>query len=190
MNINIFFCLLLSFIFLGSQEKECTNKYWNDIKEENKESILNSETIYDDALKYYKGEFNILDNERTLKLLDTLTSLEQNLKPLYFYLFNKICYKSDGALAGVIGKYCQKILLNDPQYVFGYFKKDKRLFNKYTDLLGYELYFKNKGTSSIKYNIKDFNKILTEKMNKYSGDIKQQKQLFFNKLKEVMKSME
>lgn len=190
MIINIICCLLFSFSLLNPYEEDCTNKYWDDIKDENKEIIMNSKNIYIDALKYYHGEIKMTDNKQTLILLDTLTNLKKEFKPFYFYLFNKICYEADGALASIMGGFCQKIILNNPQYVLVFLKNDKELFNKYVEMLGYELYFKKKGTSSIKYNIEEFNNILTKELKKCPEDIRRQKKILFIKIKEVITKME
>ena len=141
--------------------------YWEDLTDNQKDEILNSKVVNKEALAFYKGERQIGDNNKTIALLDTLSSIinsEEKVTSFYFFLFNQICIKADGALSEILGDYCQRIVLNSPEYVINYFIKNENVLKKYAQYLGYELYFKEEGTSTIEYNYSDFKKMLAGKL--------------------------
>lgn len=110
---------------------------------------LHSELV----LSYYEGNFELSDDSITMKLLDDLVQAPDSILPLTFYLFNNICESSDGALTEMIIEYCIYYIVEHPDFVFAYFKKHNReLMDTYAMLIGYELYFKEEGTSTTPYN--------------------------------------
>jgi hypothetical protein len=169
-------------------------KYWEDLSCSQKSEILNkcnSSVIR----SFYDGQFRPTDNEETQKLLDELVSFNDTVLPLSFYLFNKICAKSDGALAEMVGNYSIEFLVKYPLYLLNYFsheiklKIDEPIWKKYALSTGYELYFKNEGTSSLKYNYKDLKKLLVEtaKGNKESEETLR---IFWQFVDETIKNMD
>jgi hypothetical protein len=105
---------------------------------------------------YYMGEFLPSDDENTSRLLDLLTQKHKDLYPFYIHCFNQICHDSDGALSEIMGPYCLLMMINYPSDIFSYFENDSLKLNNYALLIGYELYFKEQGTSDLKTNYKDF----------------------------------
>lgn len=165
--------------------------YWENLKENQKNDILNSCNISKDVLEFYKGNFNIGDNSQTVKLLNRLSSISDKEKatPLYFYLFNQICIKADGSLSEILGNYCQKIVLSFPSYVVVYLGKNEDILKKYAQYLGYKLYFKEEGTSMIEYSYSDFKKMLSEKAirtKQYSEALT----LFYHEIEQIMNKMD
>jgi len=146
-------------------------KYWEELNDTQKSEILKvckSEPV----TKFYKGDFIVTDNDETFQLIEELTKPTDALLPLYFYLFNKICYMSDGALSEMVGRYSFDVIAKHPVYVFQFFKinDNRELLKKYAMMIGYELYFKEKGTSSISYDYKSLKKRLAEMCEKKELD--------------------
>jgi len=136
--------------------------YWEDMTKVEQERILHLPSIYKNAVKYYQGRFSATDNQSTENLLDTIVSEKISTKEtvFYFYVLNQICLKSDGALSEILGEYCLKFLLRNPVLVLRYFQRNNTVKKIYGEFIGYELYFKEKGTSDIEYNYKDFRRII------------------------------
>lgn len=165
--------------------------YWEALNENQKAEILKSKEINIAAIDFYHGKIKIGDNNITINLLDTITSLHNSkaISSFYFFLFNKICTTADGALSEMLGSYCQKVMLNSPSYVLDYFSRNDNAMKKYAELLGYELYFKEDGTSEIKYSFSDFKKILSNKFGsneKYNDLLKR----FYKEIETNMKGMD
>lgn len=152
----------------ASQQKNCNkNAYWEDLTKTEQESILHSPQIDKNAIKYYCGSFKATENQSTENLLNKIISEKNPAKEtlFYFYIFNQICLKSDGALSEILGGYCMKILLKKPVLVLRYFQRNKKVEKIYGEFIGSELYFKEEGTSDIEYNYKDFKRIIEVKTN-------------------------
>ena len=189
----IIFVLLIELSCLSCQginrQAEQKYPYWENLSEVQKDKILSSNKIGQSVIKLYNGTLSLQDNDESKQLLDTLTNLNGENTPLYFYLFNHICSSPDGAIAELMGEYCQKILLNAPVYVFTYLSKDEILLKKYAEYLGYELYFKEEGTSGIKYNYKDFKGAITKKL-KNTDNLHETLILFYSEIENTLKEMD
>ncbi len=161
-----FFFSALIFHFASAQCCNPNNAYWEQLSDDVKKETITSLKVDANVVNYYKGELKFTDDEKSSRLLDTLTSESKNgnAKALYFYIFNDICAKSDGAISEILGKYCQKIMLNDPLYVLNYFSTHNSIMKTQAQLLGSELYFKEKGLSDIKYDFNSFKKLVNEKI--------------------------
>ncbi len=183
--ISIFILLIsISNVLEASHKKEYV--YWERLNTSEKINFMSSHNINSLVLDYYKGDLKITDNENTFELLEVLVSADSELFPLYYYLFNKICSESDGAISEILGKYCLQIILNDPNYVINYFtfeienlKKNKYCYQLFGEFLGEEMYFKEKGTSDIDYNFKEFKKYLNAHLQLISQQNKNTLSLFY-----------
>lgn len=173
MKFNILIIFTLSLISCASRSntlnETCIDKkfiYWEDLSSREKDNVLNTFKIEKDAIDYYYGKFTLADKDGTMRLLESITSNneQKEITNFYFYIFNQICLKADGAISEIIGKYCQKVIVNNPLYAFNYFKKNKKILEIYANLIGYELYFKEEGTSDIEYDFKDFKKLIEGKL--------------------------
>lgn len=174
-----------------SQQKDSNkNAYWEDLTKVEQESILHSPQIDKNAIKYYYGSFKATDNESTENLLNKIISEKNQTKEtiLYFFIFNQICLKSDGALSEILGEYCMKFLQRNPALVLRYFQRNKKVEKVYGEFIGYELYFKEKGTSDIEYNYTDFKRIVDVKT-KYNKEFKKTLVEFYSIIEAAMKNM-
>ncbi len=165
--------------------------YWEALNENQKAEILKSEEVNRTAIDFYHGLIKVGDNDITINLLNTITSFpnSKTISSFYFFLFNKICNTADGALSEILGPYCQRVILNSPFYVMDYFSRNDKIMRKYAELLGYELYFKEDGTSEIEYKYSDFKKILSGKLvskEKYNNILK----LFYKEIEISMNRMD
>lgn len=164
--------------------------YWEDMTKTEQDNILHSPTIYKNAVKYYLGAFKATDNKATEELLNKITSndIPNREAIFYFYVFNQICLKSDGALSEILGGYCMTLMLMNPKFTLLYFKKNSKVEKKYAELMGYELFFKEEGTSDIEYNYKDFKKAIETKI-KNDQKYKEILSIFYKDIEVVMKNM-
>lgn len=176
----------------SNQPRSCKeNLYWENLSNVQKKAVLDSSEIDKYALSYYKGCFKPSDDSLTLNLLEELTNgrISCHAKAFYFHLFNQICMKADGALSEMLGVYCQRLMLSNSVYVLGYFQRNTNVEQIYANLIGYELYFKEEGTSTIKYNYADFKRILSKGI----GEDKVYEKIlndFFHLINVAMKNMD
>ncbi len=187
--------LLVSFISgiatLRGQDKAFV--YWENLPGEQKNGVLSSSATLKDAIHYYNGKFKPSDDERTFRFLDSLTRsnnyMRGNETAFYFFVFNDIFMKSDGALAEVMGGYCLQVIVNAPGYVISYLADKENLRKLYAMRLGYEFYFKEKGTSDLKYSFKEFKTLLSSKL---SRDKKYDRflNLFYTEIQGAMQGMD
>jgi hypothetical protein len=165
--------------------------YWQNLTDEKRKETLALRDVYDSALDYFNGSLSLGDNAESKALLDSITlykTSDRNVIAFYFFLFNKICLEGDGIISEGMGNYCQSIILRNPLYVFEYFLSDENVMEKYIQYLGYELYFKKEGTSTLKYGYSDFKQMIFQEIGKekrYSEIVS----LFFAEIDTVMKDM-
>ncbi len=159
------FLFFFTSIILFSISSDGQTKYWEDLSCSQKSEIL--ENCKSVAIKrFYEGQFRPTDDDKTLQLLNELVSSNDRVMPLSFYLFNKICAKSDGALSEMVEEFCAKFLADHPLYILTYFTKERLLninqniIDTYAMFVGIELYMKRKGISKFKYNYQDYKEIL------------------------------
>jgi hypothetical protein len=159
------FLLFLTIIILFSTSSNGQMKYWEDLSCSQKSVILESCKSF--RMKtFYEGEFVPTDDDKTLQLLNEIVSSNDTVLPLSFYLINKICAKSDGALSEMVGEFCAKFLADHPLYILTYFTKERLLninqniIETYAMFVGIELYMKKKGISNFKYNYQSFKEAL------------------------------
>lgn len=199
MTLKLIFILSSVFLYCSQNNSTCPSRslpdttfvYWENLSVNQKNDILISDNISKDALEFYKGNFKIGDNSQTTTLLNMLSSIgdKEKTTPFYFFLFNQICIKADGSLSEILGNYCQKIVLSFPTYVVAYLGKNEDILKKYAQYLGYELYFKEEGTSMIEYSYSDFKKMLSEKAistKQYNDALT----LFYDEIEKVMKEID
>ncbi len=191
----MFIPVILSFshnsIALQNNPKtDTTFVYWENMTKNQRSDILNSKHIDKYAIEFYDGKLKIGDNNQTIELLNTLSLLSNkgNLSPFYFFLFNRICNEADGALSEMLGDYCQRIILDSPAYTISYFTEHKTLLKKYAEYLGYEMYFKSEGTSTIKYSYPIFKKLLSQKL-KSKGQYNSVLTLLCSEIEKTMNKM-
>ena len=144
--------------------------YWEDLKEEQKNAVLSTRRLLPDAVEYYQGRFALSDDERTFKLLDSMAmgmNRGRDLRSLYFYLLNRVCRESDGALAEVLAPYIAQTILADPPYVLTYLKRDRAILHTYGRHLGWEFAFKAQRLSDLPWTLADFKQAIA---NSLSGE--------------------
>lgn len=131
-------------------------EFWDDLSCSKKAIILeNCKSEY--IKKFYEDEFAISDDNETEKLLIELSHSNDTILPLAFHLFNKISKMSDGGLAEMMGKYYVEFIARHPKYIITFFSKERSqnlnnpIYVQYARTIGYELYFKNKGTSNLRF---------------------------------------
>ena len=169
-------------------------KFWEDLNCSQQTDIIRS--CRSEALKkLYIGDFVLSDNEKTEKLLNELVTANDTILSLSFYLFNKISIESDGALSEMIGEYSIEFLARHPKYILSYFTRERELSSNkplwinYAQSVGYELYFKNKGTSDLKYSYPIFKEILIAS-SKGNKENEETFIIFWQLVDEVIKNMD
>ena len=130
--------IVLSFFLLDSVNYNPT--YWEELSQSQKEDILNDDRIPKIVRSYYYGCMSATDDDNTFALLDVISSPNnKNEEMLYLHLLSQICIHADGALSEVLGAYCIKMVLSDPDYVLAYIIRDESLSTMYESYIGYEL---------------------------------------------------
>jgi hypothetical protein len=152
--------------FADAQNSDGQIVYWEQLSDDAKKEIIESDEIDAVAVDYYEKGFKFTDDEKLFTLLDVLTSKpgNRNINALYFYLLNDICAKSDGAVSEVMGCYCLKMMVNAPLFVLNYFTHHETAMSMYASYIGHELYFKEEGVSGIEYDFDSFKKLLSDKI--------------------------
>lgn len=191
MKVIIASIMIFSFINLIPGKK---NRYWEDMNASEQAEVISNPKIDTLVINYYEGKIEVTDDEKTFELLETLSRPDSQVLPLYYYLFNKICLKSDGALSEVLGVYCAYMILYNPEYVINHFtitrkntKNDKCLYEVYAELIGYEMYFKEERHSDLTYNFRQFKEILNEHVK--NSEYKNTLELLYGKISETIQSM-
>ena len=139
---------------------------------------------------FYQGEFLPSDNDETFELLDILVEKNEVIYPFYFHCLNSICLLSDGALSEVMGEPCLKMVSNYPNYTFSFFVENSELFEDYTGMIGYELFFQKYGTSNIQISESEFLENLKENLELDNPEIKSLLDKFISGIEQVKKNME
>jgi hypothetical protein len=159
------FLLFLAAITLILNTSNGQMKYWEDFSNVQKTEILgNCKSVL--MKNFYDGKFVPTDNEKTWALLNDIISSGDTLLPLSFYLFNKICKKSDGALSEMVVDFCAKYLAKHPKYILTFFSRERYLgvhdpiWKKYSLFVGMELNFKKNGSSALAYNYQGYKEML------------------------------
>lgn len=128
--INFLFLTLA--LFLGRLD----GKYWEFLSRE--EQSIAVKSLSPLAREYFIGSFSPTDDEMSFSLLDYLTEQDESLEitSLKFYLFNRVVFSVDGALAEVLGDYCIQWLHQDGQYVLEYLQYHPKLEELYLMHIG------------------------------------------------------
>jgi hypothetical protein len=189
-KITGFFCVLIFSINTFSQVM-----YWEDLTEYSRKEILNAPGTFMPAVDFYKGKLIPNDDSLTFLLLDTITGAG-NFNQLYFYEFNEILKKSDGALAEAMGEYCGNMLYNYPNETFNYIindtliKRENSLLKLYTDFMGWEFGISGYvliGDPEFKIDIKQFEKYLKKNILQNTEAKLKNFKLFIEKLNKAYK---
>ena len=165
--------------------------YWENMNTEQQVEYLDTNEIDKNILALFEGKFRMNDDEVAYTLLDTLVSVNNSRDKnaaFYFFLFNRVCLNADGSMSEMLGAYCQKMLLNMPEYVICYLEQDRDILRAYAKILGYEFYFKEKGTSSVKYNYSEFKSMLCRRLNS-KPEYDEVLRIFFGEIKSVIDKM-
>ena len=169
--------------------------YWEDLSENSRKEILSDSVTFNRAVDYYNGNLIPNDDSLTYLLLDTLTC-SRVFTPLYFYEFNEILKKSDGALAEAMGEYCGNMIYNYPNETFNFiiidkkYNFDKSLFTLYTDFMGWELAMSENliiGNSDKTISLKQLEKYLRKNIIQDSDNKIHELNSFIKQIKKVYK---
>lgn len=193
MKTRFLLLVLLVFLFACFKQNKQSNStekekyfYWEDMTNSAKDSVLSLISIEDDVLKYYKNNYQLSDNEEINSLLDNIENWHNKPKEFYFYIFNTICENSDGTISELLGMHCANILLSNPNFVLNYFKKNKSVEILYATFMGSEFYFKEGGSSTMKYNYMEFKKMIDPIVDDDNEYIKKE---FYSLIEKVITNM-
>ena len=137
---RFFLLLIQSLLLLGNQPNNPV--YWDDLSAKERETVLSLKQVSPIVSDYYLERFTATDDDLTERLLDVLTTKQENngVRALHFFLFNKILMSSDGALSEMLGPYAFKMVCEDPEYNLSFLRRDKSLEECYISSIGFELY--------------------------------------------------
>lgn len=128
-------------LFLLLQVPTEVIRYWEDYTETEKQQVFYSSTVPDIVRCVYQNSFYPSDDDKTEKVLEILSEKQNddNLRALYFYLFNSTFIHSDGALSEMVSAYCFKMVLNNPDYALSYFQDHSNIMNWYSEMIGFDI---------------------------------------------------
>ncbi len=139
---------------------------------------------------YCNGAFQPSDDDRTVEFLRILTQENDNLFPFYYRIYNYVLKNSDGALSEMLPEYCLLFINNHPVEVIEDFKKNPDDLENYAQMLGYEFYFVNHGTSNFSMNYDQFKELLSSKIDLTNSQTNNTYNQFINKIDAAIKNME
>ena len=139
---------------------------------------------------YCSGAFQPSDDDKTVEFLRILSQDNNNLFPFYYRIFNYVLKNSDGALSEMLPEYCLLFIKNYPVEVIEDFKKIPYDLENYAQMLGYEFYFVNYGTSNISMNYDQFKELLSSKIDLTNRQTNNTYNQFINKIDAAIKNME
>jgi hypothetical protein len=90
---------------------------------------LNSKQVSKNAKDYYNNKFKASDDGKTLSIIDSLKSKNDETRPFYIFLVSRMMIKSDGALSEALGD-CKDFLENHPDYAIDFLYSNNSLDNK------------------------------------------------------------
>ena len=123
--------------------------YWEDMTENQQQKILNSSELPSIVKEFVNSPWKVSDDEKSLSLLTELTSdcKGPEIRALFFYQFNSILTKTDGALRVVTPNYVMSLVEKHPEYVFKYLQSHDELYDCY--ILELAFYFSFNTDTSI-----------------------------------------
>ena len=132
--------------------------YWEDVDKEIQNKVIDNPEINRDIKNLYLGKISLRDDDKSLLILENLSSLPENdtIRAFYFEVFNRQCRLADGAVAESLSDFCYKLVKESPCYTLEYFKRDKAIMNLYASMIGETLYFAKK--------VDDYSSILDERI--------------------------
>lgn len=75
---------------------------------------LNHKSVGEIAKLFYKGEFAVSDDAATSSIIDSVLTHNNDTRPFYFFLFNRLIELADGALAEYVAEVSGKYLREFP----------------------------------------------------------------------------
>ena len=135
-----FLLILISFLLPSSG-----SLYWEEMSAEQQQYVLSSSGVAPIVKEYVTAPWAVSDDDKTFSLLDQLTSAcsERGVQALYFYYFNSILVKADGALGEPMPEYVYTLIDRDPEFVFNYLQNHPELREHYVLYLAFYFYFHN-----------------------------------------------
>lgn len=131
-----FLLILISFLLPSSGFQ-----YWEEMTGGQQSAVLSSPGVAPIVKEYVTAPWAVSDDDKTYSLLDKLTSAcsERGVQALYFYHFNSILVKAEGALGEPMPEYVYTLIERDPEFVFNYLRNHLELRECY--VLNLALYF-------------------------------------------------
>lgn len=105
--------------------------------------------IDDNAKRFYKGEVDFKAEKVLERILDSSLVCSEDVRPFYFFLFNRIVDLSDGTFDDLIAARCKQYVEKYPCEFFNSFNEPEQTINvvRWTTLIGSDL--KDKGSYAL-----------------------------------------
>lgn len=110
---------------------------------------LNHAGVDEGAKKFYKGEISIKNQQVLYSLTDSLIFCNPEVRPFYFFIFNRVLEISDGSFDELLALKCKDYIERYPCDFFNCFNQPELNINvvKWTTLIGSNL--RDKGSFAI-----------------------------------------
>jgi hypothetical protein len=139
---------------------------------------------------YCKGTFQPSDNDLTVEFLKIISQKNDSLFPFYYRIFNYVLDNSDGALSEMLPEYCLLFIQNYPVEVITDFTKNPNDLENYAQMLGFEFYLYNDGTSNFSMNYDQFKELLSSRIDLSDKQINNTYNQFISKIEASIKNMD
>ena len=107
---------------------------------------LNHKGIDDYSKLFYKGSFVLYDNDETFAFIDSVLTDNNETRPFYFYVFNRVMDMSDGAISEYVAGVCLDYFIKHTcEFYENYNSKEFGVYlPDWTAFLGWQIYTRSK----------------------------------------------
>ena len=116
--------LIASSLFASAQKRKAPLKYWEELTEKEKTSMLNDSAPAANLTALYNNKYYFGDAKADEILFKNLTSTNNVIVPLRVYLLNKLISASDTSIKILLQEYSVKMAFNQPDVLFRSFCKE------------------------------------------------------------------
>lgn len=151
MRFAFFVFISLIFSLADAQTLDSNNHHANGaLRNRVKVSVLGSKTvgfylssskIDDNAKGFYKGQVDFKSSKVLIEILDSALVCSEDVRPFYFFIFNRIVDLSDGSFDDLIAARCKRYIEKYPCDFFNSFNEPEQIINvvRWTTLIGSDL---------------------------------------------------
>lgn len=112
-------------LFAAAQKRKAPIKYWEELTEKEKTSMVNDSAPAANVSALYNGKYYFSGSKEDEALLKNLTSMNNVLVPLRVYLMTRILAAPDTSVKKLLEEYSVKMAFNQPDVLLRSFCKER-----------------------------------------------------------------